>query len=115
MPKEGCEESARMLRSILVPLDGSASSRKALQVALELARQHGAHVEGLGIVDSKWIESPEHIPSGEIAIDAVPDLSALGTARKRVDKVLQEFRTQVAKTGVSSHNIRAADGNPLEL
>lgn len=104
-----------MLRSILIALDGSESSTRASEVALQLASQHGAHVEGLGIVNSGWIQRPEPVPIGGIAIKAALDLSRLGTARERVDRVLQEFKAQVAKAGISSHDIRAAEGNPLQL
>ena len=104
-----------MLRSILVALDGSESSTRASEVALELASQHGAHLEGLGIVNSGWIQRPEPVPIGGIAIKAALDLSRLGTARERVDRVLQEFKAQVAKAGISSHVVRAAEGNPLQL
>ena len=104
-----------MLRSILVALDGSESSSRALEVALQLASQHGAHVEGLGIVNSGGIQRPEPVPIGGMAIKAALDLSRLGTARERVDRVLQEFKRQVANAGVSSHNIRAAEGNPLQV
>jgi nucleotide-binding universal stress UspA family protein len=104
-----------MLRSILIALDGSESSTRASQVALQLASRHGAHVEGLGIVNSAWIQRPEPVPIGGITIKTALDLPRLGTARERVDRVLQDFRAQVAKAGISSHDIRAAEGNPLQL
>jgi nucleotide-binding universal stress UspA family protein len=104
-----------MLRSILVALDGSESSTRASEVALQLASQHDAHVEGLGIVNSGWIQRPEPVPIGGMAIKAALDLSRLGTARERVDRVLQEFKAQVVKAGISSPGIRAAEGNPLQL
>ena len=104
-----------MLRSILVALDGSESSTKASQVALQLASQHGAHVEGLGIVNSGWIQRPEPVPIGGMAVKSVLDLSRLGTARERVDRVLQDFKAQLAQAGISSHDVRAAEGNPLQL
>ena len=46
-----------MLRSILVALDGSASSVEAGRLALALAARADAHVEGLGIVNSAWISA----------------------------------------------------------
>jgi hypothetical protein len=56
-----------MLRSILVVLDGSASSVEAGLLALEFGRRHRAHVEGLGIVNSAWIQRPEPVPIGGMA------------------------------------------------
>lgn len=104
-----------MLRSILIVLDGSESSTTASLVALQLASKHGAHVEGLGIVNSAWIQRPEPLPIGGMAIKAALDLSRLGTARERVDRVLQEFKAQVTEAGISSHDVGAAEGNPLQL
>ena len=104
-----------MLRSILVALDGSESSTAASQVALQLASKHSAHVEGLGIVNSGGIQRPEPVPIGGTAIKAALDLSRLGTARERVDRVLQAFQAQVAKASISSHDILAKEGNPLQL
>jgi nucleotide-binding universal stress UspA family protein len=104
-----------MLRSILVALDGSGSSVRASQVALQLASRHGAHIEALGIVNSGWIQRPEPVPIGGFAIKAALDLSRLGTARERVDRVVQDFKVQAAKAGVRSYEVRALEGNPLQL
>ena len=56
-----------MLRSIVVALDGSASSVEAGLLALELGKRHRAHVEVLGIVNSAWIQRPEPVPIGGMA------------------------------------------------
>ena len=104
-----------MLRSILVALDGSGSSVRASQVAIQLASQYGAHVEGLGIVNSGWIQRPEPVPIGGMALKVALDLSRLGTAKKRVDRVVENFRAQVANAGLPSHEVRSAEGNPPQL
>lgn len=101
-----------MLRSILVALDGTESSTRASQIALHLASQHQAHVEGLGIVNSAWIQRPEPVPIGGIAIKTALDLSRLGTARERVDQVLQDFQAQAAEAGITSYDFRATEGHP---
>jgi nucleotide-binding universal stress UspA family protein len=56
-----------MLRSILIALDGSPSSLQASEFGLELARRHRAHVDGLGVVNSDWIQRPEAVPVGGTA------------------------------------------------
>lgn len=104
-----------MLRSILVAFDGSSSSVRASQVAIQLASQYGAHVEGLGIVNSGWIQRPEPVPIGGMAMKVALDLSRLGTAKKRMDRVVENFRAQVANAGLPSHEVRSAEGNPLQL
>ena len=92
-----------MLRSILVALDGSGSSVRASQVALQIASRQGAHIEGLGIIDSEGIQRPAPVPIGGIAIKAALDLSRLDTARERVDRVVQDFKAQAANAGVPSY------------
>ncbi len=51
-----------MLRSILVALDGSSSSVRASQLVLQLGREYKSHVEGIGIVNSGWIQRPQAVP-----------------------------------------------------
>jgi hypothetical protein len=60
-----------MLSSILVALDGSSSSLRAAQVAFALARRGEVHVEGLGIVNSAWIQRPEPVLTAQGLSDGV--------------------------------------------
>lgn len=104
-----------MLRSILVALDGSSSSLNAARVALMLGHSFGAHVEGLGIVNSAWIQRPEPVPIGGTAIKAALDLKHLATARERVNAVLQNFHDEARACGVLSQKTREVEGNPVRL
>ena len=101
---------AEMLRSILVALDGSRSSVRASQVALQIASRQGAHIEGLGIINSQGIQRPAPVPIGGIAITAALDLSRLDTARERVDRVVQDFKAQAANAGVPSYEVPSSRG-----
>ncbi|SCY97333.1 universal stress protein [Microvirga guangxiensis] len=80
-----------MLRSILIALDGSPSSLQAAGLGLELARHHKAHVDGLGIVNSAWIQRPEAVPVGGMAYKTALDLKELQSAAERVDAVLRDL------------------------
>ena len=102
-----------MLRSILVALDGSSSSLTAARLALALARRHNAHVEGLGIVNSAWIQRPEPMPIGGTAIKKALDLRHLASARERVNVVLQDFRNEAGNFGLVSLETREVEGNPV--
>ena len=104
-----------MLRSILVALDGSGSSVRASQVALQIASRHGAHIEGLGIIGSEGIQRPAPVPIGGISTKAALDMSRLDTARERVDRLVQDFKAQAANEGVPSYKVRAVEGSPLQL
>lgn len=46
-----------MIKRILVGLDGSAYSKSATRVALDLAKAHGASVSGMAVVDTREIHS----------------------------------------------------------
>jgi nucleotide-binding universal stress UspA family protein len=104
-----------MLKSILVALDGSASSLRAGQLALGLAHRHKAYVKGLGIVNSVWIQRPEPVPIGGTAIKREHDLRALQTATERVEAVLQSFRKEARDENVATLDVDKADGNPLDV
>ena len=86
-----------MLRSILVALDGSASSVEAGRLALALAGRADAHVEGLGIVNSAWIQRPEPVPLGGMAYKTALDLRSLqgatGASRPCCDSSARRRRT----------------------
>ncbi len=104
-----------MLRSILIALDGSPSSLQAASLGVELARRHKAHVDGLGIVNSAWIQRPEAVPIGGMAYKTALDLKELQNATERVDAVLQDFRGRAERAGIPSLEVREVDGNPLQV
>lgn len=104
-----------MLRSILIALDGSPSSLQAAGLGLELARRHKAHVDGLGIVNSAWIQRPEAVPIGGMAYKTTLDMHELKGASERIEAVLEDFRKEAGRMGVSSFDIRQVDGSPLEV
>lgn len=104
-----------MLHSILIALDGSPSSLEAADRGLELAHRHRAYVEGLGIVNSAWIQRPEAVPAGGMAYKTAMDLKRLWSATERVEAVLQDFRQRAERAGVPSFEVRQLDGNPVRL
>lgn len=104
-----------MLRSILIALDGSPSSLEAAGLGLELARLHQAHVEGLGIVNSAWIQRPEAVPLGGMAYKTALDLKEFEGATERVGAVLDDFRGRAEKADVPSFETREVDGSPLQV
>lgn len=101
-----------MLRSIVVALDGSASSVEAGLVALELGKRHGARVEGLGIVNSAWIQRPEPVPIGGMAYKKALDLQLLKTASDRVSAVLAAFGERAKEEGFTAFDTKKVDGDP---
>jgi nucleotide-binding universal stress UspA family protein len=102
-----------MLSSILVALDGSPSSFDAGRLALALARRHGAHVQGLGIVNSDWIQRPEPLPLGATAYKAALQVSTLQGATERVAAVLRSFHQDAKEAGITSFDTKEVEGEPL--
>jgi nucleotide-binding universal stress UspA family protein len=101
-----------MLRSILVALDGSASSVEAGLLALELGKRHRAHVEGLGIVNSAWIQRPEPVPIGGMAYKKALDMTLLKNASDRVNAVLRTFAEGAKDADFAAFDTRRVDGDP---
>ena len=104
-----------MLRSILVALDGSSSSVRASQLALHLGREYSAYVEGIGIVNSGWIQRAEPVPIGGLAIKSALAQSRLNYAKIRIDEVVAHFRDTAVKEGVSFFLTRAVEGDPAQI
>jgi nucleotide-binding universal stress UspA family protein len=103
-----------MLRSIVVALDGSASSVEAERLALELGRLHHAHVHALGIVNSAEIERPEPVPVGGAAYKTALDLQLLDRASHRVDVALNAFSDRAREAGVPTFETKKVDGAPRD-
>ena len=47
-----------MIKSILIPTDGSANSKVALEYGMLLAERFGAQITGLHVVDDRDLEGP---------------------------------------------------------
>ena len=120
------EESARQsaagafqFKRILVPVDFSASSRRTLRAALPFARQFGAKLRLVYVIEPMLL--PENL------MLAVPELPAIGVdlvadAQKRLDQLAEkeipaEFRlpSQVRVGRPFDEIIRVADEERVDL
>ena len=90
-----------MFKSLLVPLDGSVYSERALAMGLELARLSGARVTAVTVV---LCYRDAHVPE-------VPKLDA--QARQRAETYLQPFVDQARASGFDFSAV-VAHGNPAE-
>lgn len=103
-----------MLRSILIALDGSPSSLQAARLGLDLARRHRARAEGLGIVNSAWIQRPEAVPVGGMSFKTALDMQRIRSAAERVEAVLAAFRREAEGAGLAGVEARQVDGDPFD-
>ena len=85
-----------MVRSILVALDGSATSNAELRAALALARDHGATLTGLHVVDDRGIV----INLAERQLPAEYFQRLYAAMRKRGQKILARAEGVARKAGV---------------
>ncbi|AWS00095.1 universal stress protein [Metallosphaera hakonensis] len=90
-----------MFESILVPIDGSEHSVKALRVAIDLAKKYGSTIYVLEVVDETIFYNAGVLPP----LNAVKALEK--KAKEDVDKALQEVHSAGIK-GVGE----ALEGDP---
>ncbi|MGE5190976.1 MAG: universal stress protein [Deltaproteobacteria bacterium] len=102
-----------MLKSILIGLDGSPFSPAVIELGIGLARQFGALLAGLAVVDEPAICGPESVPLGATAFKKHRDELRLAEARKTVAETLRDFGVRCGDAGVSSRSIEAV-GVPSE-
>jgi nucleotide-binding universal stress UspA family protein len=95
-----------MLRSILVALDESPWSEAATTLALEWAARFGAHLIGLGIVDTDSIMGPEFVSVGATEFKRRRDEARIADANKRVAGVLDKFRSRCAEAGIQATTLK---------
>jgi nucleotide-binding universal stress UspA family protein len=92
-----------MVNSILIPVDGSAYSKTALQYGIYIAKKIGAGLIGLHVIDIKIIQGPL---MGEIAFysnvpasyEFIPKIEE--ALQSRGEKILESFRETCALSGI---------------
>ena len=92
-----------MIKDILVCLEGSASTERAIELGLELAREHGARLVGLAIIDDPDLR-PNPTPAD---LEQHRDLVLLESARLRAEATLAQFETRCQLAGVATRNLEA--------
>jgi nucleotide-binding universal stress UspA family protein len=103
----------RMVRSILVGLDGSPFSRGAVELAVGWARQSDALIVGLGVIDEPTICQSEMVPIGASAYKQRSDEARLARATRQVEQILEQFSLRCANAGVASKVLEPV-GDPAE-
>lgn len=95
------------IRQILVPVDFSESSAKALDYAANLAKSLGASVDLLHV----W-EAPAFVPTGNVIAAGAGDMSLVEWVRKHANEALADFVKKAAERGISVRFARAEPGPP---
>jgi nucleotide-binding universal stress UspA family protein len=100
-------------RSILIGLDGSPSSDRAVELCIRWAGRFDLLLVGLGVVDEPAIRRPEPVPLGAGAFKEHRDDVLVARARRQVEQFLEQFTLRCAEANVP-HKLLENVGVPAE-
>lgn len=103
-----------MLKAILVGLDGSPFSDRAVDLALRWAKNSDAMVAGLAIIDKPNIMGGESVPIGAGPYKQHADEIRLSRATSQAEQFLERFSLRCSEEGVSSKVLEDL-GSPADL
>lgn len=98
-----------LFRKILVPVDFSAGSRQALQLALALARSSGARVDALYV----W-EPPRVVPLDVQVFNPGQTAPLLEHARRAAEERMREFLDDLGLPATERPSSEIAVGDPTD-
>jgi nucleotide-binding universal stress UspA family protein len=99
-----------MLKSIMIGLDGTECSLPALELGQQWAKQSGARLVGIAIVDEPGIHVADALAYSEGYHRVIT--SVLPEARQKAAEVLEQFTTSCNRAGVACQT-REAGGTPF--
>lgn len=101
-----------MIKKILIPQDGSEHSKSALDYAIYLAREFGAELTGINVVDVVALEGPLlHDLSGSMGLEPLMNISSQmrEALEERGKIILDNFSASCGQAGVI-HDRRLTHG-----
>jgi nucleotide-binding universal stress UspA family protein len=103
-------------KDILVTLAGPAASEHGIGFATELAREHGAHLVGLSIIEPLDLSVYMTPGTSFVPIDVIQEVEQRHreTAKAAASKIEAAFRAACLRAGIS-HEWRLVEGNPAEV
>lgn len=102
-----------MLRTILIGLDGSPDSDRAVEHGIHWAQVTGAELIGVGVVDEPTICRPEPTGMWGSHFKVSRDRKLMAAARERVGELLKSFAARCRAAGVR-YQVREETGLPAE-
>jgi nucleotide-binding universal stress UspA family protein len=102
-----------MIRSILIGLDGSTDSVRAVEQGIRWSKLTGAELIGVGVVDEPTIRRPEPTGAWGSHFKHRRDEALLADAREKVKSFLTEFARRCGAAGVR-HRLREEIGLPTD-
>ncbi|RCS52711.1 universal stress protein [Bremerella cremea] len=111
-----------MIRSALLALDNSPSSKIALDMAISLCQRYveknngrtdTIHLSGVAVVDLPGIKAPTSVPIGAGAYKKQRDETLLKEAQERMEQILQEFEQRCQADNIP-YSCIPSEGLPYE-
>lgn len=102
-----------MLRTILIGLDDSAYSQRAVELGIHWAKRFDAMLVGLGMIDQPGICRPQATPIGGGSFKAGLDEFHLADARRQVEQFLERFALRCAEAKVACKVLEEV-GDPID-
>jgi len=99
---------------MLVGISGTQFSRAAAEHAVQLARQTGAGLIGLGVVDRGHFCPPESVPLGAGEFKHHRDEALFQAANERIDELLVEFQRHCDEAQVTARTMKL-EGIPADV
>ena len=96
-----------MIRSILVPLDGSGFADKALALASDLAAKYGASLELLHVITGQNLGAMQHFAE-------IEHIDKTDVPRALADRLLDSAETKARTAGVTDVERIIRDGDPAQ-
>ena len=94
-----------MLKEILVCLEGSPSTETAVSKAIDLARELGAALVGMSIIDEPDIRAGVAVGIGGSSFKQHRDEVLMEDARKKAEATLAQFETRCQLAGVATRSL----------
>jgi len=91
-----------MYERILVPVDGSEASKRGLKEAIRLAKEQGARLKCLHVIDEHFLAHDY------LGFAYMPDL--FESLRNNGETILEEASEQAGKAGVSAESVLRESG-----
>lgn len=102
-----------MMKSIVVALDGSASSANARALALEVAGRTGTALVGIGVLDVPWMTAPRATPIGGGHYQEHRNDKLLADGRETLRERVDTFRAECEAASINCAAV-GVEGDPVE-
>ncbi len=89
-----------MIKRILLALDASSTGLAARKFAINLAKERGAMLTGVAILDTPWITAAQPEPLGGAAFKIHRDEAVINQSQSRIETLMRDFRAAASEADI---------------